>query len=42
LGDKFVIGQFHNKVLESGCLPLTILENKINRWIEAEKAGNAM
>jgi uncharacterized protein (DUF885 family) len=37
LGDKFVIGQFHNQVLESGCLPLTILENKINRWIATEK-----
>lgn len=37
LGDTFVIGQFHNKVLESGCLPLTILENKINRWIVTEK-----
>jgi len=37
LGDKFDIGQFHNKVLESGCLPLTILENKINRWITTEK-----
>jgi len=41
LGDKFVIGQFHNKVLEDGCLPLTILENKIDRWIDSEKAKPA-
>lgn len=39
LGDKFDIGQFHNKVLESGCLPLSVLEEKINGWIEEQK-GN--
>ena len=37
LGDQFDIRQFHNKVLESGCVPLKILEAKIDRWIEAEK-----
>ncbi len=34
LGDRFDIKEFHNKLLESGCVPLQLLENKINRWIE--------
>ena len=34
MGDKFDIRQFHNKLLESGCLPLNILEEKINNWIK--------
>ena len=33
LGDKFKIGEFHNQVLETGCVPLQLLENKINKWI---------
>lgn len=33
LGDKFKIGEFHNQVLETGCVPLELLENKIDRWI---------
>jgi len=37
LGDKFDIKVFHNKVLESGNLPLEVLEHKISRWIEEEK-----
>ena len=37
LGDKFNIGQFHNEVLETGCVPLALLEDKIITWIEANK-----
>ncbi|MCF2447561.1 DUF885 domain-containing protein [Dyadobacter sp. CY345] len=38
-GDKFNIQEFHNKVLESGCVPLNLLEAKINTWITGgEKA----
>jgi uncharacterized protein (DUF885 family) len=33
LGDKFDIKKFHQKVLESGVLPLKVLEGKINAWI---------
>ena len=33
LGDKFDIRQFHKQVLETGCVPLALLEDKINRWI---------
>lgn len=34
-GITFDVKQFHNKVLESGCVPLNILEEKINSWIKA-------
>lgn len=37
LGDKFDIRQFHNQVLETGCIPLALLEDKINSWIASEK-----
>lgn len=37
LGDKFNIAQFHNQVLDSGSIPLKLLEDKINRWIESVK-----
>ncbi len=37
LGDKFDIRQFHNQVLETGCIPLAVLENKINNWIVSNK-----
>lgn len=37
LGDKFQIGEFHNQVLETGCVPLKLLENKIDRWIADTK-----
>jgi len=34
LGNKFDIKEFHDEVLKDGCLPLLILERKINSWIE--------
>jgi len=37
LGNKFSIVEFHEQVLSAGCVPLKVLENKINTWIEAEK-----
>ncbi len=37
LGEQFEIKEFHNKILESGSLPLAILENKIDSWIAAER-----
>ena len=33
LGNKFDIKEFHNQVLETGCIPLALLENKIDAWI---------
>jgi uncharacterized protein (DUF885 family) len=37
LSDKFDIREFHNQVLETGCIPLALLENKINNWITSVK-----
>ena len=33
LGSKFNIKEFHNQILETGCIPLALLEDKINKWI---------
>ena len=33
LGDKFRLPEFHNQVLNSGSLPLVLLEEKIDNWI---------
>ncbi len=35
LGPRFDIRAFHDEVLNSGSLPLPVLEAKIDRWIEA-------
>ena len=34
LGSKFSLPKFHEIVLEDGTLPLSLLEAKVNRWIE--------
>ncbi len=39
LGDRFDIREFHAQVLDTGALPLAILEQKIDRWIEAKKGS---
>ena len=39
LGPKFDIRDFHAQVLMTGSLPLTILEQKIDRWIAEKKAS---
>jgi uncharacterized protein (DUF885 family) len=36
LGDKFDLKQFHNQMLDAGCLPLAVLEAKIDRWIKSK------
>jgi len=41
LGPKFDIREFHAQVLDSGALPMKILEEKIDRWIAAKKGGAA-
>ena len=38
LGDAFDLARFHDAILLDGSMPLPVLEAKINRWIEAEKA----
>jgi uncharacterized protein (DUF885 family) len=37
LAERFNIKEFHNQILGSGSLPLMLLEEKINRWIEQSK-----
>lgn len=39
LGNKFDVRKFHLQVLNSGSLPMVLLEEKINRWIHKEKAA---
>ncbi|MDT0678007.1 DUF885 domain-containing protein [Autumnicola musiva] len=39
LGDQFDIREYHTKVLETGAVPLQLLEEKIDRWI-GEKTGS--
>ncbi|MGL2987064.1 DUF885 domain-containing protein [Flavobacterium sp. RSSA_27] len=34
MGSQFDIKKYHEKVLESGCLPLALLETKIDNWID--------
>ena len=36
LGDGFDVKDFHTQVLKDGAMPLSILEAKIDRWIEAQ------
>ncbi len=37
LGKKFDIKKFHQIVLESGVMPLALLEKKVDNWIKASK-----
>ncbi|MEO9482294.1 MAG: DUF885 domain-containing protein [Ekhidna sp.] len=36
LKDDFDIREFHNIVLESGCVPLTVLESKVENWMASK------
>ena len=38
LGKQFDVRQFHDKVLENGALPLSVLETIIDRWIESQNS----
>ncbi len=39
LGSQFDIREFHDQVVDSGALPLDVLEEQINLWIAQKKAG---
>jgi uncharacterized protein (DUF885 family) len=37
MGPKFDIRAFHDQVLDSGALPLDVLDQRINDWIAVKK-----
>ena len=39
LGDKFDIRAFHDQVIDSGALPLDVLDQRISAWIASQKSG---
>ena len=39
LGAKFDIKAFHDQVIDSGALPLDVLETRIDAWIDSQKAA---
>ena len=38
LGNKFDIKAFHYEVLDSGTLPLDVLDSRVDAWIAQQKA----
>ena len=39
LGPKFSYSAFHDEVLDSGALPLDVLEARVNAWIASQTQG---
>jgi uncharacterized protein (DUF885 family) len=39
LGSRFDIKEFHDEILDSGALPLDVLETQVNDWIAQKKAA---
>jgi uncharacterized protein (DUF885 family) len=37
LGENFDIRAFHDQILGSGAIPLNVLENRIQKWIEEQE-----
>ena len=36
LGDKFDVMAFHREILKDGAMPLSMLESKVDRWVESQ------
>jgi uncharacterized protein (DUF885 family) len=41
LGAKFDIKAFHDEIIDSGALPLDVLDRRVDAWIAAQKPGGA-
>jgi uncharacterized protein (DUF885 family) len=41
LGDRFELRKFHDEVLGAGILPLTILDQRVDQWIQQQKSSPA-
>jgi uncharacterized protein (DUF885 family) len=41
LGDKFSIAAFHDIVLDSGCMPMAVLEARVSQWISTLKKSSS-
>jgi uncharacterized protein (DUF885 family) len=41
LGPRFDIRAFHDEVLDSGALPMDILDQRVNTWIASQKSAKA-
>jgi len=37
LGNKFDVREFHDKILENGALPLSVLESIVDQWLSTKK-----
>ncbi|MGO9323454.1 MAG: DUF885 family protein [Terracidiphilus sp.] len=40
LGEKFDIRAFHDQVIDSGALPIDVLDQRIDSWIASQKTVN--
>jgi uncharacterized protein (DUF885 family) len=41
LGDRFDLKAFHDQVIDSGALPLDLLEQRIDSWIAQQKSKSS-
>ena len=39
VGKRFDVREFHDQILDTGALPLSVLESKVNAWIAHRKRG---
>jgi len=39
LGGKFDIRSFHDQLLDSGALPMEVLQQRMEQWIKAQRTG---
>lgn len=42
LGDKFSFKEFHSAVLDTGTVPLTLMEREVDRYIQSVQTGSSM